>query len=298
LSLLVASLWFASLFNPIANLHFFADHSGTMQMELSGLVKEKYEDAYLKVDRVKLRRDGESFPKKVLDLFNPPRLYLITFKKNHNNFAISYQPDGQSSRDNIGDKALFSVNSSFYDPQMNSLGEIVVDGQNFGVASGSSGYFKVIDGKAHAGPRSLFEGINGPVEFSCQAHPSVMKNGLIWPYVVNETLNKKTWSRKTLRNMSGIDKNGNIVFLLSGDGGLLSVKEISLLAKELGVETATLFDAGSALQYSINARGYKMNFSAFNNQLNLGERADRYFKKLTGYRFYNTSPVFINYKAQ
>lgn len=290
-------IWFLGLFHPIANMHFFVEQGGTLQIGSEMKVKELYADEEVTVKKIYLQRTGESKTKRVLDFINPPRVHLFTFKKSDQRFSISYHDAQSTARRELTKEQNFSINSSFYDKEMNTLGEVVVQGQNYGQPSNSSGFFKVIDGKAYAGPRSLFEDLSGNPEYSCQAHPSVMKEGVIWPYIIEESMNQAHWKRRTLRNLSGMDADGNIVFLVSGDGGLLSVKEISELALSLGVRTATLFDAGSALQYSFKKNGYMMHFSAYNNRIQLNEPVHNWFKQKTGYRFFNSSPVFINYKA-
>jgi len=290
-------LWFIGLFHPIANMHFLVEQGGALQLGENLKVKELYEDDEVSIRKVYLQRNRESKLKRTLDFINPPRVHLFTFKNSDGNFSIGYHETRSTARKELSKALNFSINSSFYDKEMNTLGEVVVKGQNFGQHSNSSGFFKVIEGKAYAGPRSLFEGLQGTVEYSCQAHPSVMKEGIIWPYILEESMNQRHWKRRTLRNLSGMDANGNIMFLVSGDGGLLSVKEMSELALRLGIRTATLFDAGSALQYSFKKNGYMIHFSAYNNRIQLNEVVHTWFKEKTGYRFFNSSPVFINYKA-
>jgi uncharacterized protein YigE (DUF2233 family) len=288
-------LWFAGLFNPIANLHFYIDQSNPLDYELSSDLVELCDNESVNVKELSIKRTSAGTGAKTLTAINPPRVRVITFKQNQNNFEITFSEGGLTSRKNVGGDVAFSVNSNFYDTEQKTLGEVIVNGERHGYETGSSGYFKVIEGKAYVGPRSLFEDKSGNIEFACQAHPSVMKDGIIWPYILNETLNKASWGRKTYRNLGGMDKEGNIVFVLSGDGALLSVKEISEIALDLGVQTATLFDAGSSLQYTLKTKGCRLNFAAYNNQLNLGAKFDHWFKENWGYLFFNTAPVFINY---
>lgn len=288
-------LWFAGLFNPIANLHFYIDQSNPLNYDLNSDLIELCDNESVNVKELSIKRTSAGIGAKTLIAINPPRVRVITFKQNQNNFEIAFSEGGLTSRKNVGGDVAFSVNSNFYDTEQKTLGEVIVNGEQHGYETGSSGYFKVIDGKAYVGPRSLFEGNSGNIEFACQAHPSVMKDGIIWPYILNETMNKTSWGRKTYRNLGGMDKEGNIVFVLSGDGALLSVKEISEIALDLDVQTATLFDAGSSLQYTLKTKGCRLNFAAYNNQMSFGPKYDYWFKEKTGYRFYNTAPVFINY---
>ena len=157
------------------------------------------------------------------------------------------------------------------------------------------GHFKVINGRAKAGPTSIFNE-NERVDYSCQSHPSVMKNGMIWDYIINESKNERYWKYKTYRSLVGQNQKGNVCFLISGNGGLLSIKEIALIAKRNNIVTATCLDAGSALQYAINDEDYKLSFSSMNNKFSLGNSFDRLTSKILGKRFYNESPAFINFQ--
>ena len=62
-----------------------------------------------------------------------------------------------------------------------------------------------------------------------------------------------------------VKEDGTIVFVLSGDGGLMNVTEVTRLALKLGVKHATLLDGGKALQYYVRDRGWRFHFHAFNN---------------------------------
>jgi hypothetical protein len=91
----------------------------------------------------------------------------------------------------------------------------------------------------------------------------------------------------------GEKADGSIVFIASGNGGLLDVKEITQLAKLIGVKHATLFDAGIALQYAFNSPGYAMEFSAFNNYVDAGTFVDKVGMELFRKNFIQRSPIYI-----
>jgi hypothetical protein len=76
--------------------------------------------------------------------------------------------------------------------------------------------------------------------------------------------------------------------VLSGDGGVCNVSEITELAKKLDVQHATLLDGGRALQYSIRSNWGSYHFHSFNTQLNLGPKWMRPQK----------SPVYIAVKPR
>lgn len=121
-----------------------------------------------------------------------------------------------------------------------------------------------------------------------------MKNGDFFPYIISEKPPyRPSWKNKTYRNLIGNLPNGNLVFVLSNNGALLSVKEIALIGKKYGITNASLFDGGAALQYEYNSKNFKMNFSAFNNNINFGEIIDKKFMTLAKSHFPTKSPVFL-----
>lgn len=291
----LATVFLAGLYNPVSNSHLLFKRNGSEIVYDTDKLAGLYKDENVEISRLNFTRERESLLKKVLNTITSPRLYLFEFKINKNNFSVSLDETGQTAMQRIDLGDNFSINSSFYDPENRSIGEVIVNAKYHGNRTKSSGFFKVIDGVAWVGPRSLFYNKQGTVEYSCQAHPSVMKNGVIWHYIKNET-NGENFKERTFRNLSGINEAGNIVFLVSGEGGLLSVKEISEIALKLNVKTATLFDAGSALQYQFNNKYYRLGFRVYNNDFYLGAFPDKLITKIIGRKSYNSSPVFINYR--
>jgi hypothetical protein len=86
--------------------------------------------------------------------------------------------------------------------------------------------------------------------------------------------------------------------VVSGNGALLDVKEITQIAQKIGVYHASLFDAGSALQYHFKEGTYSLEFSAFNNSYDFGSFFDRLTMKLFRKKFVQRSPVFIGIKLK
>lgn len=286
-----------SLFNFKSNIHILLDNSGeayNYEVENQEVLTNS-SDVFIR--QINLRRRNSSITKKVVSKLSRPKLYYIEFKENRNNFSVAYYKSGNTADKNIKDSTIFSINSSFYDSNFNASGLITVRGKEYGKTSISSGHFKVINGRAKGGPTSVFNP-NTSVDYSCQSHPSVMKNGVIWDYILNESKNEKYWRAKKYRSLVGQNQQGNVCFLVSGNGGLLSIKEIALIAKSNNIRTATCLDAGSALQYALNDEGYKLSFSSMNNKLSLGRSFDRLTSKLFGKRFYNESPAFINFSKR
>ena len=294
LFIIIALLYF---FNFKSNIHMLLDNSGeayNYEVEDQEVLTNSSD---VLIRQINLRRRNSSIAKKIVSKISRPKLYYIEFKKNSNNFSVAYYKSGSTADNNIKDSTIFSINSSFYDSNFNANGLITVKGKEYGKASISSGHFKVINGRAKAGPTSFFNQ-NASVDYSCQSHPSVMKNGVIWDYIMNESKNEKYWKSKKYRSLVGQNQQGNVCFLVSGNGGLLSIKEITLIAESSNIVTATCLDAGSALQYAINDESYKLSFSSMNNKLSMGKLFDRVTSKIFGKRFYNESPAFINFSKR
>ncbi len=291
--ILLLGLW---LFKIPSHIHFVLDNNGEAFNTAPRHQKLLYQNDAVLIHQVNLRRKNTGIIKRIYNVVSRPKLYKITFLKNQQNFSVSLQKSGTTARKQIREGYNFSINSSFYDKQFNYRGEVTVKGKKHGRTSGSSGYFKVIGGKAFVGPKSLFENKAGKVDYSCQAHPSVMKNGTIWHYILNMDRGAAYLKSRTYRSLSGMDKDGQIVFIVSGNGGLINIKEAALIAKENGIQTATMLDAGAALQYSFKNKDFRLHFSSLNNQINLGRKVDKVLSKYLGKRFFNVSPVFINFK--
>lgn len=295
LSIILSCIGLIYLFNGLSHVHFLFDNHGKMTGYLPKFQDEIYSDSEVDIKRIYLRRNNSSFLRRAYNFINRPVVYVIDFKKNKRNFTVSHSAEGLTYYDNTTDGQIFSINSNFFTEDFKAKGLVVVNGKPIGSKSNSSGFFKVIDGKAYAGPASIFSNRNEKVEYACQAHPSVSKNGTTWGYILNETKNKVYWKARTYRSLVGMRNDGNISFVISGNGGLLSVKEMAIIADANKIGTATMLDAGSALQYSFNNENLRLSFSSMNNLLNLGSRIDKLFLKLTGRKFHSSSPTFINY---
>jgi exopolysaccharide biosynthesis protein len=87
--------------------------------------------------------------------------------------------------------------------------------------------------------------------------------------------------------------NGNLVCIVSNEGGLVSVNEISQIAKHYGVVNATLFDGGSALQYSFNDGDYSCSFSAIANSGFVPGFIKRLIRKKSNSNVPARSPVYL-----
>lgn len=264
---------------------------------------EEFSNSNVSIQTVYIQRPQPSIFGKIKNLVKKEQIRIYTFSPRNefyliadvsNNLAPMTHYEAMARK-----KSDFLINASFYDTQNNALGEIIYLGKKFQNKSSSTGYFKVIDGVPHAGPTSIFENDTSMPYYSCQAHPSTMKDGIIFSYIENESnLNHNQWGQKSYRNLIGENKKGEIVFVVSNKGAILTVKEISQIAKLVGVQNAALFDAGIALQYEFNHPDFKESYSAFNNHLDAGKVCDELCMELFRKNFIQRSPVYIGVKLK
>ena len=261
------------------------------------LLNEIFCDENAKIQSIEIKRKNESFIHAVENFFNPNKVIIIEFNsKNHYSLTADIKNDLAPINTSQALKlsnSNFAINTNFYGES--AIGEIIINKKRYGNAQkDASGFFKVIDGKPIVGAKSLFNGNSGAVSYSCQAFPSVMKNGIVFPYINSEKPPyKKIWKLKTYRNLIGTLENGNLICVLSYSGGLLSVKEITTIAKKYGVTNASLFDGGAALQYEYNSKDFQLRFSALNNIFDFGEMIDKMFFTFGNTHFPTKSPVFL-----
>lgn len=186
------------------------------------------------------------------------------------------------------ESANFAITANFRDPRGRPLGLVVHEGVTVNRAFPAwTGYFFVKSGKPWFGPKSLFEETPGDLQEASQGYPSLMKNHTVFSYVDLAPNKNFDGDKTTYRALAGMRQNGMLVFLLSGNGGLMNISEVATLAQKLNVQHATLLDGGKALQYSLRMPGYTHDFTAYNTWLDLDS------KELEPQR----SPVFLVAKS-
>ncbi|WP_038168925.1 phosphodiester glycosidase family protein [Verrucomicrobium sp. BvORR106] len=171
------------------------------------------------------------------------------------------------------ERASFAITANFRDPAGKPLGLVVHEGtQRNSTFPAWTGYFFVKAGKPWFGPKSLFEEAPGVLQEASQGYPSLMKNHTVFSYVDLPSTRYFDGNRVTYRALAGMKQNGNIVFILSGTGGVMNVSEVTALAQRLNVQHATLLDGGRALQYSLRLHGAARHFTAFNTLIDFGSQ--------------------------
>lgn len=171
------------------------------------------------------------------------------------------------------DNLWFSINANFRDPDGKPLGWVVHESRQVNPPFPKwTGYFFVKDGRPWFGPKSLLDAVPGTLEECTQGYPSVMRDHTVFPYVDLEPNRFFDGKKITYRSLAGVRRDGVVVFVLSGDGGVMNVAEVTELARKLEVQHATLLDGGRALQYSIRTDNGPWHFHAFNTAFDISHR--------------------------
>ena len=312
---LISTLFGLNLIRVSSNFQYLLDNesdlliqnksgSGSLATSKTLLSDTLYSDEYVVIQSLLFSRSNASwFDKNILSKLLPQEITIFEFNRK-NEFKLTADTENNLKPINSQgalelSSANFSLNTSFYNKGV--INELILEGKRYNKASRSaSGFLRIIDGFPYAGTKkTVFNKINGKIEYSCQAHPSVIGNGEIWNYIKSEQAPyKSSWKSKTYRNLIGTTKSGNLVCVLSNRRGLISVKEIALIGDLYGLEHATLFDGGSALQYQWTSEEFQCKFSAINNNFSFGDKIDELSMKKAHGHFPSASPVFLTVKRK
>jgi uncharacterized protein YigE (DUF2233 family) len=218
-----------------------------------------------------VRRPPLTKEQKLVQALTTAEISVVEFAPQRYSFATSIKEAFAltTARERMSaDSAAFSITANFRDPQGKPLGLVVHEGKQRNSSFPAwTGYFFVKDGKPWFGPKSLYEETPGVLQEAAQGYPSVMKNHTVFSYVDLAPNRYFDGNKITYRALAGMKQNGNIVFILSGRGGVMNVAEVSILAQKLNLQHATLLDGGRALQYSLDLGGVTHHFSTFNTML-------------------------------
>jgi len=243
----------------------------------------------LTVSRLNLDRKRDKAMHHLAMALSPNEVNIFEFSTVDHDFGVSFLQDFElttASERRKSEGAIFAINANFHDPEGAPLGLVIREGRVENPRFPNwTGFFFVADGKAFAGPTSLFEPMAHKIDEAVQVYPSVMRDHQIFHYVEMAPTLHFRGDSVTYRSLVGMREGGDIVFVVSGNGGVMDVAEVTHIARGLGVKHATLLDGGRALQYSFRASDFQLEFSSFNNDIKLDGR----LRKLDRVR----SPVFI-----
>lgn len=196
---------------------------------------------------------------------------VVTIRPETFDFSVSYRKGFEvtTAKERLRkENAWFAINANFRYPGGKPMGWVIHEGREVNKSFGDwSGCFFVSEGKPFAGPKSLLDEAPGRITEGVQVYPSVMKNHTVFSYVAQNPDEFYNGSQLSYRSLAGMRKDGAIMFVLSGDGGLMNVAEVAEVAKILDIQHATLMDGGRALQYSIRTTKGPWHFHAANTEL-------------------------------
>lgn len=254
--------------------------------ELAAALVERHREPGFSWRSLRVRRPAGALGRLTQGLFGA-EVHVITLSPEQFEFMTSHRPGfaGTTAAERLNtEKLWFAVTANFRDPDGRPLGWVWHEGRQVNRAFPEwSGCFFVKGGRPYFGPKSLLDEVPGALEEGAQVYPSVMKNHTIFPYVSLKPDAFFDGSKISYRSLGGMRRDGTIVFVLSGSGGVMNVMEAAELALKLDVQHATLLDGGRALQYSLRTEDGPWHFAAFNTRLETGS------KTLERQR----SPVFI-----
>lgn len=228
--------------------------------------------------RVEVQRTAIGRKQKLARKLIDPEVHIFEFDPAEFEFGVFADRDSSGTFHPLtADQALrgrekgFTINASYFDPHGQPLGLIIDDGQQISREYKAwSGFFFVKNGQPYFGPRSLYEEVPGAASEVIQGYPSVMKNHEVFNYLNKEPDRFFNGSEVTFRALGGVKDDGTVVFIVSGQAGVMTMTEITQLAKLWGVKHATLLDGGKSLQYRFKLGWTTIEFHAFNNSLEIG----------------------------
>ena len=238
--------------------------------DLDAALIERHRETGMRWATLKVRRAGGNLASIAQRVFGA-EVQVVTLSADRFDFMTTFQPKFAltTARERMEDGNLwFAITANFRDPKGRPMGWVYHEGRQVNQPFGDwSGCFFVKDGRPWCGPKSLLNEVPGLIQEGCQVYPSVMKNHTTFSYVDLKPDEFFDGSKITYRSLAGMRQDGAIVFVLSGDGGVMNVSEVTEIARKLNVQHATLLDGGRALQYSIRTADGPWHFHAFNTEL-------------------------------
>ena len=254
--------------------------------DLSASLIERHTERGLRWSTLKVRRADGVRARLAHALFGA-EVHVLTFSPSHFEFMTSFRPafaPTTAAERLEADHLAFAITANFRDPKGRPLGWVWHEGQQVNPSFPQwSGCFFVKEGQPWFGPKSLLQEVPGLIQEGTQGYPSVMKNHTVFSYVDLKPDQFFDGTKITYRALAGMRRDGTIVFIVSGDGGVMNVAEVTELARKLDVQHATLLDGGRALQYSLRTEDGPWHFSAYNTRI---KSDHRWFEQ-------QLSPVYI-----
>lgn len=243
--------------------------------ELDAALVDLSEEEGFRMAELTVRRRSETLMQRIASALCGMKVAVMLISPAKLTFSTSFKPGFAltTARERLQTEgALMAITANFRDPQGRPMGWVVHEGKQVNRPFPAwTGVFFVKNGTPWFGPKSLLDEVPGEIQEGTQGYPSVMKNHTVFSYV-DLAPDKFFDGRKiTYRALAGVRRSGDVVMVLSGEGGVMNVSEVTVLAERLQVQHATLLDGGRALQYSTHLAGMgRRHFRAFNTQVDWG----------------------------
>jgi len=233
-----------------------------------------------------------SLKEAVNSAFNPSVLNVFEFDQKLFSANVYFN---KFFRGSTADKILeandlnFTINSNFFNKNGYPLGLVVKEDSVYTrKVRGWKGFFFIKNGIANCGTENLMDRTSGKLESAIQSLPALIEDGEIFDYVIQKNTSWFNTNTISYRSLAGTKPNGNLVFIVSGNGGTLNIKEIALIAKKLNLQHSALFDGGKPLQYEFKHKDFSLSFHAFNRWIDFSSEK---IKK-------QNPPVYIGIKSK
>jgi hypothetical protein len=150
----------------------------------------------------------------------------------------------------------FYMNSNFFNKV--AIGLVVENGVRKSNRVSGGGYFYSVDGKVNV------------KRGQCPKKVDYASQTILWGIddgVVNSHLMKQNHAKQlTYRNIVGKNKNGDIIFIVSNFGGVVTIKDIINEGVKQGMVEGVLFDGGTSVEYKFNDGEYSSSFIALSDE--------------------------------
>ncbi len=249
--------------------------TGVSVRELDAALKDLSQEEGFRMAELTVRRRAVTYLQQFATLLCEMKVAVMLISPAKLEFSTSFKPQFAltTARERLQhENALLAITANFRDPKGKPMGWVVHKGEQVNRPFPAwTGVFFVKNGNPWFGPKSLLDEVPGEIQEGTQGYPSVMKNHTVFNYIDLAPDKFFDGRRITYRALAGVRKSGDVVFVLSAEGGVMNVSEVTALAERLQVQHATLLDGGRALQYSTNLKGIgRRHFRAFNTQVDWG----------------------------
>ena len=149
----------------------------------------------------------------------------------------------------------FYMNSNFFNKK--AIGLVVENGVKKSSRVLGGGYFYVSNGNVNV----KREGCPKNTDYASQTILWGIDDG-----VTNKSLMKQRHAKQlTYRNIVGKNKNGEIIFIVSNFGGVVTIEDVINEGVKQGMVEGILFDGGSSVEHVFNDGKYSTSFIALSD---------------------------------